>query len=47
MKALKKNADTLGLQFDKTGKKIESVNLTRFTQKMTEAGFSVEDTGLS
>lgn len=44
MKALKKNADTLGLQFDKTGKKIESVNLTKFTQKMTEAGFSVEDT---
>lgn len=44
MKALKKNADSLGLQFDKTGKKIESVNLTRFTQKMTEAGFSVEDT---
>ena len=44
MKALKKNADTLGLQFDKTGKKIESINLTKFTQKMTEAGFSVEDT---
>lgn len=44
MKALKKNADTLGLQFDKTGKKIKSVDLTRFTQKMTEAGFSVEDT---
>lgn len=44
MKALKKNADSLGLQFDKTGKKIESINLTRFTQKMTEAGFSVEDT---
>ena len=44
MKALKKNANTLGLQFDKTGKKIESVNLTKFTQKMTEAGFSVEDT---
>ena len=44
MKALKKNADTLGLQFDKTGEKIKSVDLTKFTQKMTEAGFSVEDT---
>lgn len=44
MKALKKNADTLGLQFDKTGKKINSVDLTKFTQKMTEAGFSTEDT---
>ena len=44
MKALKKNADTLGLQFDKTGKKINSVDLTKFNQKMTEAGFSTEDT---
>lgn len=44
MKALKKNADSLGLQFDKTGKKIQSVDLTKFTQKMTEAGFSTEDT---
>ena len=44
MKALKKNADTLGLQFDKTGKKIQSVDLTKFNQKMTEAGFSTEDT---
>lgn len=44
MKVLKKNADSLGLQFDKTGKKINSVDLTKFTQKMTEAGFSTEDT---
>lgn len=44
MKALKKNANSLGLQFDKTGKKIQSVDLTKFTQKMTEAGFSTEDT---
>ena len=44
MKALKKNADSLGLQFDKTGKKIQSVDLTKFNQKMTEAGFSTEDT---
>ena len=44
MQALKKNADTLGLQFDKAGKKIESVNLTKFNQKMAEAGFSTEDT---
>lgn len=44
MKALKKNADSLGLQFDKTGKEIKSVDLTKFTQKMTEAGFSTEDT---
>lgn len=44
MKALKKNADSLGLQFDKTGKKIKSVDLKKFTQKMTEAGFSTEDT---
>lgn len=44
MKALKKNADSLGLQFDKTGKEIKSVDLTKFTQKMAEAGFSTEDT---
>lgn len=44
MKALKKNADSLGLQFDKTGKKIQSVDLTKFNQKMAEAGFSTEDT---
>ena len=44
MKALRKNADSLGLQFDKTGKKINSVDLTKFNQKMTEAGFSTEDT---
>ena len=44
MKALKQNADTLGLQFDKTGKKIQSVDLTKFNQKMAEAGFSTEDT---
>lgn len=44
MQALKKNADSLGLEFDKTGKKIQSVDLTKFTQKMTEAGFSTEDT---
>lgn len=44
MKALKQNADTLGIQFDKTGKEIKSVDLTKFTQKMTEAGFSTEDT---
>ena len=44
MKALKKNADSLGLQFDKTGKKIKSIDLTKFNQKMAEAGFSTEDT---
>lgn len=44
MKALKKNANALGLQFDKTGKKIKSVDLTKFNQKMAEAGYSTEDT---
>lgn len=44
MKALKKNADTLGLQFDKTGKKIKGIDLKTFNQKMAEAGFSTEDT---
>lgn len=44
MKALKKNANSLGLQFDKTGKKIKSVDLTKFNQKMAEAGYSTEDT---
>ena len=44
MKALKKNANVLGLQFDKTGKKIKSVDLTKFNQKMAEAGYSIEDT---
>lgn len=44
MKALKKNAKTLGLQFDKTGKKIKGIDLKTFTQKMTEAGYNTEDT---
>lgn len=44
MKALKKNADALGLQFDKTGKKIKGIDLKTFNQKMAEAGFSTEDT---
>ena len=44
MQALKKNADTLGLQFDKTGEKIKGVDLKTFNQKMAEAGFSTEDT---
>ena len=44
MKALKKNADTLGLQFDKTGKKIKNIDLKKFNQKMVEAGFSTEET---
>lgn len=44
MKALKKNADTLGLQFDKTGKKIKNVDLKKFNQKMAEAGYNTEDT---
>ena len=41
---LKKNAQTLGLEFDKSGKKINGINLNTFSQKMTEAGYSVEDT---
>ena len=44
MKALKKNADALGLQFDKTGEKIKGIDLKTFNQKMAEAGFSTEDT---
>ena len=44
MKALKKNADTLGLQFDKTGKKIKNIDLKKFNQKMAEAGYNTEDT---
>ena len=41
---LKKNAKTLGLEFDKSGKKIQKIDLKTFSQKMTEAGYSVEDT---
>lgn len=44
MKALKQNADALGLQFDKTGEKIKGIDLKTFNQKMAEAGFSTEDT---
>ena len=44
MKALQKNADALGLQFDKTGEKIKGIDLKTFNQKMAEAGFSTEDT---
>lgn len=44
MKALKQNADALGLQFDKTGEKIKGIDLKAFNQKMAEAGFSTEDT---
>lgn len=44
MQALKKNADALGLQFDKTGEKIKGIDLKTFNQKMAEAGFSTEDT---
>ncbi len=44
MKALQKNADALGLQFDKTGEKIRGIDLKTFSQKMAEAGFSTEDT---
>ena len=41
---LKKNAETLGLEFDKSGKKIQKIDLKSFSQKMSEAGYSVEDT---
>ena len=41
---LKKNAKNLGLEFDKSGKKINNIDLKTFSQKMTEAGYSVEDT---
>ena len=41
---LKKNAQTLGLEFDKSGKKINSINLNTFSQKMAEAGYDVKDT---
>lgn len=41
---LKKNAKTLGLEFDKSGKKIQKIDLKSFSQKMSEAGYSVEDT---
>lgn len=44
MANLKKNAETLGLEFDKSGKKINNIDLKTFSQKMTEAGYSVEDT---
>lgn len=44
MANLKKNAKTLGLEFDKSGKKINSINLNTFSQKMAEAGYGVEDT---
>ena len=41
---LKKNAKNLGLEFDKSKKKINNIDLKTFSQKMTEAGYSVEDT---
>lgn len=41
---LKKHAKSLGLEFDKSGKKINKIDLKSFSQKMTEAGYSVEDT---
>jgi TP901 family phage tail tape measure protein len=41
---LKKNAKNLGLEFDKSGKKINKIDLKSFSQKMSEAGYSVEDT---
>lgn len=41
---LKKNAKTLGLEFDKSGKRIQKIDLKSFSQKMSEAGYSVEDT---
>ena len=44
MASLKKNAETLGLEFDKSGKKIQKIDLKSFSQKMSEAGYSVEDT---
>ena len=44
MANLKKNAKNLGLEFDKSGKKINNIDLKTFSQKMTEAGYSVEDT---
>jgi len=44
MANLKKNAETLGLEFDKSGKKINSIDLGTFSQKMAEAGYDVEDT---
>ena len=44
MANLKKNAQTLGLEFDKSGKKINKIDLKSFSQKMSEAGYSVEDT---
>lgn len=44
MKALKNNAKTLGVQFDKTGKKIKGIDLKTFNQKMVEAGYDTEST---
>lgn len=44
MANLKKNAESLGLEFDKSGKKIQKIDLKSFSQKMAEAGYSVEDT---
>jgi hypothetical protein len=41
---LKKNAKNLGLEFDKSGKKINKIDLKYFSQKMAEAGYDVEDT---
>lgn len=41
---LKKNAKNLGLEFDKSGKRIQKIDLKSFSQKMSEAGYSVEDT---
>lgn len=44
MANLKKNAKNLGLEFDKSGKKINNIDLNTFSQRMAEAGYDVEDT---
>ena len=44
MDKLKQSANTLGLEFNKSGKKIKSIDLKTFQTQMSMAGHSVEDT---
>lgn len=44
MDKLRQSAKTLGIEFNKSGTKIKSIDLSTFTTQMVSAGHSVEDT---
>lgn len=44
MDKLRQSAKTLGLEFNKSGTKIKSIDLSTFTTQMVSAGHTVEDT---